>query len=279
MGKIRKMKHTRNMRNIVLFLCSMILCLQCSISVFARTPGHVFDDAGLFSAEEASQLETQAAQIGDTYDMDVLIVTTNDTQGLTAREYGIQFFLDGGFGYGATSDGIVFVMDMDGREGQMVTSGLAMDIFTDDSIDDIWKEVSSYLSDGAYYDGMTAFLADVSDSMEEYQKYLNDPESVSAQKYAKEHVKEHDDDKDSTLIWALAAVPIAALIAAIILWCMRRGYNNVKPFTDGQAYLKENGVHMYQNEDRFVNTFTRRIKIKKDDDRSSGDFGGGGGKF
>lgn len=263
------------MKKITLFLCSIIVCLQCSISVFARTPGHVFDDAGLLSTEEAGQLETQAAQIGDTYDMDVLIVTTNDTQGLTTREYGIQFFLDGGFGYGATNDGIVFVIDMGEHEGQIVTSGLAMDIFPDDTIDDIWEDVSSYLSDGAYYDGMTAFLTDVSHGMGEYQNYLDNPESVSAQKYA----KAHEGDKDSALIWALAAVPIAAVVAAIVVWVLRRGHNNVRPFTDGQAYLKENGVHMYQNNDRFVNTFTTRTKIKKDDDHDGGSFGGGGGKF
>lgn len=278
------MQKIKKMQTIVLFLCSVLLCLQCSISVFARTPGHVFDDAGLFSEQEASQLETQAQQIGDTWDMDVLIVTTNDTQGLSAREYGIQFFLDGGFGYGATSDGIVFVIDMGGREAQMVTSGLAVDIFTDYYIDVIWEEVSSYLSDGAYYDGMTAFMGNVSYYLGEYQKYLNDPEYVSQY--------EHEKEDDSSFVWALAAVPIAAVLAAVVVWLLRRGHNNVRPFTDGQAYLKENGVHIYQNNDRFVNTFTTRTKIAKDDDHddhddhswggsssSSGGFGGGGGKF
>ena len=166
-------------------LLTLILCFTGSLTAFGRMEGHVFDEAGLYTQEEAADLTSRAEAIGETYGMDVLFLTTTDTQGLEAREYAAQFFLDGDFGYGAEKDGIVFIIDMGGRDAQMVTSGEGIRIFTDYYIDKIWNEVQPILSEGAYYDAMSTFLTDVEYYCGEYQKYLANPEAYQSE-YQKE---------------------------------------------------------------------------------------------
>jgi uncharacterized protein len=97
----------------------------------------------------------------------------------------------------------------------------------------------------------------------------------------------------------IAAV-FALVIAAMAVGSMRKSCRNVKPFTDGRAYLKENGFYLTVNRDSFVNTHTSIMPIPRDDDNHHGggfhsggswgggsstfsgggrSFGGGGGKF
>lgn len=253
-------------------LLTLILCLTGSLTAFGRMEGHVFDDAGLYTQEEAADLTSRAEAIGETYGLDVLFLTTTDTQGLEAREYAAQFFLDGDFGYGAEKDGMVFIIDMGSRDAQMVTSGEAIRIFTDYYIDQIWNEVQPILSEGAYYDAMSAFLTDVEYYCGEYQKYLADPEAYESQ-------YEKAQESRNVAIYVGIALIFALIVAGVSVVCMRKGHNNVKPFTDGRAYLKENGVRFHVNRDSFVSTHTTRTPIPKNDDHNSSSWGGGSSTF
>lgn len=259
-------------KTVMVFVLTALLCLTGSLTAFGRTEGHVFDEAGLYTQEEAADLTSRAEAIGETYGLDVLFLTTNDTQGLEAREYAAQFFLDGDFGYGAEKDGIVFIIDMGGRDAQMVTSGEGIRIFTDYYIDKIWKEVRPILSEGAYYDAMSAFLTDVEYYCGEYQKYLADPEA-----YQSEYEKAQQSRK--IVVYTGISLIFALVIAGVWVVFMRKSHNNVKPFTDGRAYLKENGVHFHVNRDSFVRTHTTRTPIPKNDDHDSSSWGGGSSTF
>ena len=66
----------------LVFLLTLVLCFTGSLTAFGRTEGHVFDEAGLYTQEEAADLTSRAEAIGETYGMDVLFLTTTDTQGL-----------------------------------------------------------------------------------------------------------------------------------------------------------------------------------------------------
>lgn len=93
----------------------------------------------------------------------------------------------------------------------------------------------------------------------------------------------------------LLAAAFSAVIAGVSVMSMRKACKNVHPFTDGRAYLKENGCHLRTNQDTFANTHTTMVPIPREDDNNhhhtggfsgggsfSGggrSFGGGGGKF
>lgn len=260
------------MRKIRYFCLTLCFLLLFSVTAFGRTEGYVFDEAGLYSQEEAAELSARAQKIGQDWGLDVLFLTTEDTGGLSAREYAAQFFIDGDFGLGEDQSGIVFIIDMGGRDAQMVTAGTAIDIFTDYYIDGIWNKVKPYLSDGKYYEAMSLFLDDVAYYCGEYQQYLSDPDGyVSEYQMAK---------ADNTMLLCMGvAFVLSIVIAGLSVASMKRSHNNVRPYTDGRAYLKENGLRMDIDRDSFVSTHTIRTEIPKNNNHGGSSWGGGSSTF
>lgn len=268
----------------------MLLLLTCILTILGcatvSAGQHVIDDAGLFTTEEINEMESKISQIGKSWGIDTLILTTEDTKGESARDYGAGYFLNGGYGYGDAQDGVAFVIDMGNRDAQMLTHGRAIDIFTDYYIDVIWDDVSPKLSDGAYTEAMKLFLQKVDYYCAEYEKYLANPDT-----YQSEYQREQQ--KSVRYIFMIGGLIVSIILSTgAILW-MRAKHNNVKPFTDGQAYLKSNGVQMRINQDRFLSTHTTRTAIPKNNNHGGSSwgggsstssshgssFGGGGGKF
>lgn len=265
-----------------------LLCMLLSFVPAFAEEGRVFDNADLLTAEEEAELQVLSEEIQQEWDMDLAYLTTNDTEGLSVREYGAQFYMEKNLGIGEDYSGLIFVVDMGSREAQIVTSGTAIDIFTDYYIEVIWEEVMDYLSDGDFYGGMVDLADNVSYYCGEYQKYLEDPDYISAY--------EQDQDVNVLPVFMGIAVLISLAIAGIGVTIMRRSCDTIRPFTDGRAYLKGNGYHLRVNQDIFANTHTTMMPIPKNDDTnhhsggswggpsstfSSGgrSFGGGGGKF
>ncbi|TJX15663.1 TPM domain-containing protein [Tissierella creatinini] len=136
---------------IVLFLFNSIV-----VGAFKEL---VFDEAGLFSSEERVSLETEANDLSEAYNMDIVITTTNDTGGKSSMEYADDYFDYNGFGQGPDYDGILFLIDMDNREAFISTSGLGIRYLTDQRIEGVLDEVfDSGLGDGDYYGASQGFL-------------------------------------------------------------------------------------------------------------------------
>ena len=188
---------------------------------------------------------------------------------------------------------MIFVLDMGNREGQIITSGKAIDIYTDYYIDVMWDDMVTFLSDGDYYNAFFALYMDLNHYASEYATYQKDPDS-----YLSDYSKAQKVKSIATSL-VIAAV-FALVIAAMAVSSMRKSCRNVKPFTDGRAYLKENGFYLTVNRDSFANTHTSIMPIPRDDDNHHGggfhgggswgggsstfsgggrSFGGGGGKF
>lgn len=119
----------------------------------------VVDQADSFSAAEAAELQASAAALGAQYNMDLVIVTTNDAEGKTARAYADDYFDYNGYGVGADRDGILFLIDFDNREAYISTSGSGIRYLTDARIESILDDVfAGGMSDENYYGAAQAFL-------------------------------------------------------------------------------------------------------------------------
>lgn len=249
----------------------------------------VYDYADLFSYEEEEALQKRAEQIIEQWDMDMIFLTTEDTEGLEAKYYAAEFFTDHDFGIGEDADGIIMIVDMGERDAQIVTHGKAIDIFTDYYIDKIWNEMAGDLSDGAYFTAMNTLCDRVEYYNGEYEKYQNDPNYVSEYQQAQNARK-----KSRTGAGIAVSSLLSALISLFSVKHMQSKYRNIQPYTDGRAYLKENGMTLTKNQDVFAGTHTSRTPIPKDNGHGGGSswggssstfssggssFGGGGGKF
>ena len=282
-------------KKIILMLTALVMLFSVLPAYGAEVTGQrVFDYADLLSDEEEQEVQMWAAEMQQTWNMDLAFLTTEDTEGKSVQQYGSDFYVEQNLGLGENYDGVIFVLDMGGREGQIITCGKAIDIYTDYYIDVMWEDMVGYLSDGEYFDAFFTLYVDLHHYAAEYEKYQADPDSYISD-YAKEQKMK------STLSAVGVSAVFALVIAGISVLSMVKSCKNVKPFTDGRAYLKENGYKLTVNRDTFANTRTSMMPIPRDDDHHHGggfkgggswgggsstfgggggrSFGGGGGKF
>ena len=269
----------------------IILLVLCLVSfAFPAFAGEqkVFDYADLLTTEEEAELQQMAEAMVTDWAMDLAFLTTTDTEGLPVREYGAQFYIEQELGVGPDYDGVIFVVDMTSREAQIVTSGKAIDVFTDYYLEKMWNNMKPDFADGNYFWGMENLVYDMKYYNAEYQKYLTDPNYVS--EYEAEMSGESSGLGYIMLFCIFFVGP--AIVAAIAVAMMKSQANNVRPYSAGEAYLKQNGFYLSTDKDIFANTRTTMAPIPKDNDdggswgggsstfRSGGrSFGGGGGSF
>lgn len=229
----------------------------------------VFDDAGLFSSEEAAQMETEIASMRKDMNMDVVIVTTDQAGGKTAKEYAEDFYVDGGYGTGSDYSGVLFLIDMDNRELYLLPVGKMNRFLTDKRWNDILDHAYNGAGKGNYSSCAQSFL----DGTAKYYKagipggqYNYDAETGKISVYR-------------SIRWyegALAAL-IGVLAAAFFCRSVVRQYS-MKP-DSGEA---KNSLMAYRGESRFqyssqtdnlINKAVTFVPIP----RNPGGRGGGGG--
>ncbi|MBR5816512.1 MAG: TPM domain-containing protein, partial [Anaerotignum sp.] len=272
----------------------MVFCMILPAVPAYAAEQRVFDYADLLSEEEEQEVQMWAAEMQQVWNMDLAFLTTDDTEGKSVQQYGSDFYVEQDLGLGENYDGVIFVLDMGGREGQIITCGKAIDIYTDYYIDVMWEDMVGFLSDGEYFQAFFTLYVDLHHYATEYEKYQADPDA-----YLSDYSKEQK--AKSILTSAAISVVFALMVAAVSVSGMKKSHKNVKPFTDGRAYLKENGYHLSVNRDSFATTHTTMMPIPRDDNnhhrgggmsggswgggstvfRGGGgrSFGGGGGKF
>ena len=65
------------------------------------------------------------------YDMDIVIVITDDVKGKSSMDFADDFYDDNGYGIGFDSSGLLFLVNMEDREVWISTAGTAIKVFTD----------------------------------------------------------------------------------------------------------------------------------------------------
>ena len=153
------------MVNLRLKQISFIILLI--LTIFTLTPiivssaaVNVFDDANVFTNSEELSLDKEAGALGDSYNMDIIIVSVDDAGGKSSREYADDYFDYNGFGKGTNRDGILFLIDMDNREIYISTSGEAIRYLTDMRTENILQDsYDNGLSEQDFYSGTRAFLS------------------------------------------------------------------------------------------------------------------------
>ncbi len=270
-------KRKRSIYGLIIVLFIFLLS-----SVLVNAEGlKVFDDAGLFTEEEIISLDGEANNLSNIYNMDVLIVTTKDAQGKSAREYADDYFDYNGFGLGQGRDGILFLIDMDNREAYISTSGLGIRYLTDQRIEDILDRVfDSGLSDGDYYGASMGFLSRT-------RMYLES--GIPSDQYSEdEGVK---GENKLTLMETMLGLLGGTTGAGGFFLRTKSKYkmkNPVKPLT----FRNNSIINLTSNDDKLIDTFTTNRIIPKPSSGGSSSgkstthtsssgrtHGGGGRKF
>ena len=135
-----------------------LLCLLAAVLLLipsaALAAGAVFDDANLFTASEIQELEAYIAQLRTDYDMDVLVLTSEDAPLNDSLDFADLFYEN----HASSEDGMVFFIDMKNRVPTISTSGLMIDYITDQRLDVLLDRGYDDLARGRYGSAAMAVL-------------------------------------------------------------------------------------------------------------------------
>jgi uncharacterized protein len=212
----------------------------------------VFDDAYLFTEEEIKILSEEASNISSSYDMDIIIVTTDDANGKSARDFGDDYFDNNGFGLGPDLDGILFLIDMDNREVYISTSGDGIRYLTDERLDNVIEEaLDSGLGEGDYYGGAMGFLSGT-------KKYLQ--MGIPSDQYTQdESVKK---ENSLTFMEGIMSLITGLLASAGFFFGTKSKYKMKSPVK--AVNFRENSIVNFTKEDnKLIDTVLTNKKIAK----------------
>lgn len=247
-------------KRIVGLVVLFILLLSCG---FNSEEQKVYDSADLFTEAQESTLQSKCIKIAKAKKVDISIVTTNNTEGMTSEKYADYFYLHHNFGYEKENGtGMLLLIDMQNREIWIATSGEAIRYFTDKRIQSIVEEITPDMSQGNYVNGAELYLKDV----EQYMGVSANP-LIRAVK--------------NVFVQLLAALFLGGMALLIMLSGQRS-----KVTINDRTYLKDHQIQIHNQQDLYIRTttVTRKIETNKgggSTTHSTGGntFGGGGGKF
>lgn len=217
---------------------------------FIEEKQKIYDDADLLSTEEIAKLESIANKYGKKRDTNLIILTTNDTDGKGFKKYTQDFYdehLDG-------PNAAILTIDMGDREVYIAGFYKGKDYLDFDRIDLIIDKVTPKLADGDYYGAMDSFLS-------LSYKYLNIKPGINP---------------DFILFKFEAQIIISLVLAGVIVGLMLY-HSGGKVTTTERTYMDGHRSRILNKRDVYLRkTVTRRRKPNNNSGGNSSTRGGGG---
>lgn len=221
----------------------------------------VFDKANLLDSAQIEQLEEQIQILQNEYDIDIVLLTTNDTQGKSSLAYAEDFY-DASF----PEDGMIMLIDMQHREVQISFSGSMLSYFTDDRQEQILDEVTPNLKDGNYFTSFSTFLTKT--------QYFIDAGVPENQYFVKEKTLM------DRVIWLgmalVVAIPLAFLVSYFLTKRKTKVGRNIT-LAYAAATQLNSSTSLDINQDQFINAVTTKVYVEPPRPSSGGSSGGSHG--
>lgn len=155
-------------RLIALTMCFLLLLPVCALAENWR----IFDNAGLFTADEVQQLEEMIASFQAETKSDFAILTTDDYLGHEETQYlqafARTFFVSQGFGFGSGQSGLIFYIDNNARKYTLVGDALCHDFLGGETNESIISSMQPDMKNGNYF---KAAQAAIEQSLKAYSDY------------------------------------------------------------------------------------------------------------
>ncbi len=252
------------MKKLSYLIFSLMVCLFFIPNTYALdTSLKVYDDANLLTEEEERLLKVEIDTFIEKYDMDMVLVTTNDNSSAgSTKHYAQDFYDNNGFGIGNTNDGILLLIDKTygNNELWVVTTGEAILVYDDGRIDIILDNVVASKPNG-YYSMFSSFISTASN----YADKGVSPSNKDS------YIDSNGDLRHKRVFpWLLITI-ITLIVPSVIVGILVAKNKMIKKATQATAYLDQNSVEYTRKEDRFITTHTSSTYIPRD----TGSGGGG----
>lgn len=259
-------------RNILMVFTILVFIISFGNLVFSST-SKLVDNAELLSTVEKENLISKINEFNENYNIDLVIVTNDGLDGKSAKDFADNFYEQNNYGVGEEHSGILLLVDMVGRNVWISTEGVALKYFSDDRLDSIIKDISKYLSNEQYVEAFSIFITDV--------KYYMDL-GVDNNQYLY-------NENNNTIKVLIISLLVATIVALGSCLAVKFSYKTPKS-TSSINYVDRNSIIFNKKKDTFINTYTTRTKIEKNNNMNSGNttihnsssgrtHGGRGGKF
>jgi uncharacterized protein len=248
------------MKKLFSLLLVLVLVLSMAVSVSAATDAFVYDDAGLLTEAEWVDLSTRLAQLSDTYNAQIVVVTIPSAEGNDPDAI-VEYFYDNmGIGYGEGLDGVLLLVCMDPREYRILSNGYCAAAIDPADINAIGSVIVNDLSEGDYADAFDIFA-------EKCEYYLDG------------HLNGFSFNFGMNLMIALMVGLVAGLITAKSL---KGQLKTVRKQHRAQNYVKSGSMNLTEQNEIFLYKDVRRTEKNNDSDTSSSGSSSrsvGGGSF
>jgi uncharacterized protein len=249
----------------------LALLLLASVFLFSLSPAScagnglplIVDYAGVLNSSELSPLMTKAESVSSQYACDVAVVFVRGLQGSSSiMQYTDDFFDYNGYGYGAGKDGVMLLVDVQGREYWISTSGFGIDAFTDAGQLYLKDLFVKYLSDGNWAGAADAFISGC-------DRFLK--QARNGQPYDIGNMP-----KNAFNLYALLGdAGIGFLLGGLPLLKAKKEMETVEPKRDAGDYIRGKAPVLTQRNDTFLGSSVSRVPIPRESDHPH-DSGGGG---
>lgn len=259
---------------VVLALTLLFVCLVSSTALGYQS-ANVKDYLNFLDETEVEKIQGLIEQTVRNYNLDIVIVITNDTQGKSSRDYADDYYDYNGFGVGSDHSGLLMLVNMKDREVWVSTTGRAIDIFTDNRISDITAVVANFLRDKNYYRACTEFINKVA-----YYATSGVPQGQHRVYTETSHSYQEKVLRQMTSL----PVYVIAFIISIIVTAVVSISSKGKMTVNNRTYEAKGSFALSKSVDDYVREVTTRTKIESESSSSSthssssGRSHGGGGR-
>ena len=242
---------------------TLIICLLLSLPVSAARTDYVTDQAGVLTDSESTALNDKAADIAQKRGCEVLVYVM-ESDLCDEMDEAAAYYDDNGFGVGADSSGLLFLLNMGEREYAVYSRGYADTAFTDYGIGTMLdNDVLPLLKEDKFNDAFSAYL-------KKCDSYLA--------KALDGNVVDQDNDSEPLPLAAKAGIVviIPVLIALGVCMAFKAQMKSAVSQRKADNYIPGDGVNVPGRRDTFTHRTESRVRIQTSSSSSGGSSSGGG---
>lgn len=273
----------------IIALVVIFVLLIGQVTAFAAETPNVKDYLDFLKSEELNDIQGLIENTKKDYNLDVVVVIVEDTEGKSSRDFADDYYDYNGFGVGNDKSGLLMLVNMEQREVWISTTGKAIDIFTDNRISDMVRAVTGYLSNADYYNASREFIAKIrlyADMGVPSGQHRVDTEAsdggVSGQQSGKSTTYLGRVGRMASSLPVYIVALIISILATIVVSLSSKG----QVTTTNRTYEERDSFELTGTMDDYLRESTTRVKIQRSSSSSSThsgssgtSHGGGGGSF
>ena len=250
-------------KTLVVFLLILMLISAAAPVAYAASYNLVRDNARVFTASELATLEKQAQAISGQYNLDVVIVTTNDPAGYYSAT---ELAIDAYEGYAFAASGVMLLICVNSRDVAVIARGSGNTAFTDYGKDVLLdKHLLPELRNGNYYAAGTVFL-------DKGREFL----SAAAAGTPFDWKTDPDSLYDERLLKLGVVILLPLLIAGGICFAWIAQMKTAKTARAATHYIPMGGFKLTGQQDQYLYRTVTRVIIPKNNDKGGTTIGSGG---